>query len=53
MFKVNGGLGFLDVDLTGWDISTENISGFTYKVWTKKDSYSAILPHQLKFTLIQ
>lgn len=53
MFKVNGGLGFLDVDLTGWDTSTENISGFTYKVWTKKDSYSAILPHQLKFTLIQ
>lgn len=53
MFKVNGGLGFLDVDLTGWDISTEQISNFTYKVWTKKDSYSAILPHQLKFTLTQ
>lgn len=53
MFKVDGGLGYLDVDLTGWDTSTENISGFTYKVWTKKDSYSAILPHQLKFTLIQ
>lgn len=53
MFKVDGGLGFLDVDLTGWNTSTEDIAGFTYKVWTKKDSYSAILPHQLKFTLAQ
>ena len=52
-FKVNGGLGFLDIDLTGWDTSTEDISGYTYKVWTKKDSYSSILPHQLKFILIE
>ena len=53
MFKVDGGLGFLDVDLTGWETSTEQIQDFTYKVWTKKDSYSSILPHQLKFTLIE
>lgn len=53
LFKVNGGLGYLDVDLNGWETSTEEIQQFTYKVWTKKDSYSAVLPHQIKFTLIK
>lgn len=50
-FKVDGGLGFLDVDLTGWETSTEEISGCTYKVWTKTDSYSALLPHKINFIL--
>lgn len=52
-FKVDGGLGYLDVDLTGWEESTEQLNDYTYKVWTKKDSYSSILSHQLNFTLIQ
>lgn len=50
-FMVDGGLGFLNVDLTGWTTSTEQLNGITYKVWTKKDSYSAVLPHKIKFTL--
>lgn len=50
-FKVNGGLGFLDVDMSGWEESTEEQFGITYKVWTKKDEYSAILPHQISFKL--
>lgn len=34
-FKVNGGLGFLNVDLNGWTQTTEQINGITYKVWSK------------------
>lgn len=52
-FKVNGGLGFLNVDLDGWSQSTEKINGIIYKVWTKNESYSAVLPHQLTFKLAQ
>lgn len=52
-FKVDGGLGYLNVDLTGWTESIEYISGFPYKVWTKKESYSGILSHQINFTLAQ
>lgn len=52
-FKVNGGLGFLNVDLNGWTQTTEQINGITYKVWTKKDEYSSVLPHQLQFNLAQ
>jgi hypothetical protein len=48
---VNGGLGYLNVDLTGWDESTEYINGFPYKVWTKQDEYSSVLPHRIKFIL--
>lgn len=52
-FKVNGGLGFLDVDLDGWTQTTEQINGITYKVWSKNDEYSSVLPHQLQFKLAQ
>lgn len=52
-FKVDGGLGYLDIDLDGWTKSTEQINGITYKVWTKNDSYSSVLPHQLQFKLAQ
>lgn len=52
-FKVNGGLGFLDVDLDGWTQTTEQINGITYKVWSKNDEYSSILPHQIQFKLAQ
>ena len=52
-FKVDGGLGYLDVNLTGWTESTEQINGFTYKVWTKNDSYASVLPHQIQFKLVQ
>lgn len=52
-FTVDGGLGYLNVDLSGWETSTEQINGFPYKVWTKKDTYSSALPHQINFTLSQ
>ena len=52
-FTVDGGLGYLNVDLSGWETSTEQINGFHYKVWTKKDTYSSVLPHQINFTLSQ
>lgn len=52
-FKVNGGLGFLNVDLNGWTQTTEQINGITYKVWSKNDEYSLVLPHQLQFKLMQ
>lgn len=52
-FTVDGGLGYLNVDLSGWETSTEQINGFPYKVWTKKDTYSSVLPHQINFTLSQ
>lgn len=52
-FKVDGGLGYLDVDLNGWIQSTEQINGYTYKVWTKTDSYSNSLPHKIQFKLVQ
>lgn len=52
-FKVDGGLGYLDVDLDGWEESTEQINGIAYKVWSKKDSYSSALPHQIQFKLVQ
>lgn len=50
-FKVDGGLGYLDIDLNGWSESTEQLNGITYKVWTKNDSYPAVLPHQINFKL--
>ena len=50
-FKVDGGLGYLDVNLDGWDKSTEEINGYTYSVWTKQDAYVSTLPHKIQFTL--
>lgn len=52
-FTVDGGLGYLNVDLTGWETSTEQINGFPYKVWAKKDAYSSALPHKINFSLSQ
>lgn len=52
-FTVDGGLGYLNVDLNGWETSAEYIGGFPYKVWTKKDPYSSVLPHQINFILSQ
>lgn len=52
-FKVDGGLGYLDVDLNGWTESAETINGFPYKTWKKNDSYAAVLPHQIQFKLVQ
>lgn len=52
-FLVDGGLGYLNVDLSGWTTSTETINGFPYKVWTKNDTYSSALPHRITFTLKQ
>lgn len=50
-FKVNGGLGFLEIDMSGWTKSIEQINDYTYQVWTKNDSYASELPHQIQFTL--
>lgn len=51
-FKVVGlGEGYIDVDLSGWDQTTENINNIIYKVWTKKDSYVSSLSHRINFTL--
>lgn len=52
-FKVDGGLGYLDVDLDGWVQSVEYINGFPYKVWTKDEPYSTDMSHQIKFKLVQ
>ena len=49
--KVNGGLGFLEIDMSGWTKSIEQINNYTYQVWTKNDSYASELPHQIQFTL--
>lgn len=52
LFQVDGGLGgFINVDLTGWKETIETINNYPYKVWTKTDSYNAILKHKLNFTL--
>ena len=32
---------------------TIEINGITYKVWSKNDEYSSVLPHQLQFKLMQ
>lgn len=50
-FKVDGGFGYLDVNLDGWDKSTEEINGYTYSVWTKQDAYVSTLSHKIQFTL--
>ena len=51
-FRVDSGLGYLDVDISGWEQTQEYINGVPYKVWTKKDEYVAILPHKINFTII-
>ena len=50
-FRVDSGLSYLDVDMDGWAYSTEVLNGITYRVWTKQDSYSAILPHRINFRI--
>lgn len=50
-FRLDSGLGYLDVDMDGWVYSTEQINGITYKVYTKADGYAAILPHRINFTI--
>ena len=51
-FRVDSGLGYLDVDMDGWTESQEVINGITYKVYTKIDNYAAILPHRINFTIV-
>lgn len=51
-FRVDSGLGYLDVDISGWEQTQEYINGIPYKVWTKKDEYVAILPHKINFTIV-
>ena len=51
-FRVDSGLGYLDVDMDGWTESQEVINGITYRVYTKIDSYAAILPHRINFTIV-
>jgi hypothetical protein len=47
----DAGLGFLTVDLDGWEETTELINNIDYRVWTKKDDYSSPTPHKIKFKL--
>lgn len=51
-FRVDSGLGYLDVDMDGWTQTQEVINNITYKVYTKIDSYAAILPHRINFTIV-
>lgn len=51
-FRVDSGLGYLDVDMDGWTFTQETINDVPYKVYTKQDSYAAILPHIINFTII-
>lgn len=51
-FRLDSGLGYMDVDMDGWVYSTESINGVPYKVWTKIDNYAAILPHRINFTIV-
>ncbi len=51
-FRVDSGLGYLDVDMNGWVESQEVINNVTYKVYTKIDEYAAILPHRINFTIV-
>jgi hypothetical protein len=51
-FRVDSGLGYLDVDMEGWTESQEVINGIIYKVYTKIDNYAAILPHRINFTIV-
>ena len=51
LFQVNGSLGYMDVDLTGWTKTEETINNYPYQVWTKNDSYPSLLPHKLNFIL--
>lgn len=51
-FRVDSGLGYLDVDMDGWTQTQEVINNVTYKVYTKIDSYAAILPHRINFTIV-
>lgn len=51
-FRVDSGLGYLDVDMNGWEQSQEYINGVLYKVYKKIDSYAAILPHKINFIII-
>lgn len=51
-FYVDGGSGFLEVNLAGWEETTNDIDGIPYKVWTKKTAYVDSLPHKINFTLL-
>lgn len=50
-FQVDGGLGYLPVDMTGWEQTTLEKNNTIYKVWTKQDAYNSILKHKLSFIL--
>ena len=50
-FRVDSGLGYLDVDMDGWEETAETINNVPYKVFTKVDNYAAILPHKINFTI--
>ena len=51
-FRVDSGLGYLDVDISGWEQTQEYINEVPYKVWTNKEEYVAILPHKINFTIV-
>lgn len=52
-FTVDGGSGFLEVNLAGWKESSDTINGIPYKIWTKQTEYVDSLPHKINFTLLE
>ena len=50
-FKADTGLGYLPVDMEGWSKTKEQYNGITYNVWTKNNTYSAIITHEIQFKL--
>ena len=50
-FKADTGLGYLPVDMDGWEQTTKQYNNITYKVWSKKNPYAAIITHEIQFKL--
>ena len=50
-FKADTGLGYLPVDMDGWTKSNKVYNNIIYKVWSKKNPYSAIITHEIQFKL--
>lgn len=50
-FKADTGLGYLPVDMDGWTKSNKVHNNIIYKVWSKKNPYSAIITHEIQFKL--
>ena len=50
-FQLDSGIGFTDVNMDGWEKSTESLNGITYNVWTKLTEYNNSIKHKINFKL--